>query len=1449
MKKNYFFLLLFCFVLGVSAQDLKITGVVDGPLTGGIPKAVELYVENDIADLSLYGLGSANNGGGTDGEEFTFPADAVTAGTFIYIATEDVEFTNFFGFAPNYMDSAVNINGDDAIELFFNGSGIDVFGDINVDGTGQAWDYVDGWIYRKNGTGPDGSTFVLDNWTYSGTDALDNETQNATAANPFPIGTFGGVVTPTVDNVSNFTATSTGTSSISLSWNLNTDSNPVIIATVESGTVSETPADGATYSEGDTLPNGATVIYVGNASTFDHQGLLENTSYGYRIWSYDASLMYSTGVAADARTDSSTPIVAGLIITGVYDGPLTGGVPKGVELYALEDIADLSVYGLGSANNGGGTDGEEFTFPADAVTAGTHIYVATETTGFESYFGFAPNYTSGAMAINGDDAIELFLNGSVIDVFGDINVDGTGEAWDYVDGWAYRKDDTGPDGSTFVIDNWIFSGIDAMDGALTNDTAATPFPLGAYGPDLIITGVVDGPLSGGVPKAIELYVKNDIADLSAYGIGSANNGGGTDGEEFTFPAVSVTGGTFIYVASESTGFESYFGFVPDYTSSSAAINGDDAIELFFEGGVIDVFGDINVDGTGQAWDYVDGWVYRKNGTGPDGSTFVLDNWTYSGTDALDNTTTNDTAGLPFPIGTYGGGGSNENPEPITIAEARALSDGTLVTISGVLTVTDQFAGSAYIQDQTGAIAVFDEQVHGDGVFMIGDSITITGVRSSYNEQIQISPVTEVTSNGTPNEPIVPLDITLAEMGQHPAELVRIVDVTFPKPGDLLFGNSNYVVSDASGSGELRIDGDVESLVGLAQPETCGEVIGVVGRYYELYQLLPRIRTDLACAGDYIPPALPVEVDKANTLEVAAWNIEWFGDEGNSPAAGDPNSDAIQKDSVKAVIAELQPDVLAVEEIADDALFAEMVSELPGYDYVLSPAVSYPNDLGVHQKVGFIYNTETVTVTDTKVLLESIHPYYNGGDTSALTDYPSEPDRFYASGRLPFLMTADITINGETETYDFVALHARANGSSDAQLRYDMRKYDVEVLKDSLDVYYADRNLILLGDYNDDVDVTVADITSTTVSSYENYVNDAANYSVFTATLSENGFRSYVFEQDMIDHISGTDEVLPRYIEHSAQSHYEFYDYDYASTTSDHLPVSVRLMLKPFAFESITSTDVSCFGEADGTATVTVSGGVAPYTYVWSDGQTTQTASNLMAGSYTVLVNDALLQQFEAEVTITEPDMITMITSGDATVYLGYEPQSCTTLEVLSVEGGTSVYEMVWSTGETGNTITVCPEETTEYEVTVTDENGCSMIETITVEVVDISCGSSPWNPKVTMCHNGREICVSQHAVKFHLAHGDTLGSCDTPSNGCRIRAHAYPNPFVGSVNVSFGCALTENAKVIVYNMVGRPVVQLDVAQGNESININMESFHRGIYFIKVYTPGRFPKTIPVVKKR
>ncbi len=187
--KKFIVMLLVLGVMGAQAE-LRITGVIDGPLTGGLPKGLELFADTAIADLSIYGIGSANNGGGSDGEEFTFPADAVSQGTFIYVATEQPQFNAWFGFDPDYVTDAMAVNGDDAVELYKNAAVIDTFGDINTDGNGEPWEYLDGWAYRKDGTPLDPTVNNTNNYTYSGANALDGETSNATAGAPFPTGTY-----------------------------------------------------------------------------------------------------------------------------------------------------------------------------------------------------------------------------------------------------------------------------------------------------------------------------------------------------------------------------------------------------------------------------------------------------------------------------------------------------------------------------------------------------------------------------------------------------------------------------------------------------------------------------------------------------------------------------------------------------------------------------------------------------------------------------------------------------------------------------------------------------------------------------------------------------------------------------------------------------------------------------------------------------------------------------------------------------------------------------------------------------------------------------------------------------------------------------------------------------------------------------------------------------------
>ncbi len=67
----------------------------------------------------------------------------------------------------------------------------------------------------------------------------------------------------------------------------------------------------------------------------------------------------------------------------------------------------------------------------------------------------------------------------MVDLFGEIDVDGTGTGWDHLDGWAYRVSNS-PDSPVFTLTDWFFSGINAFDGALTNATASYPMPIGTY---------------------------------------------------------------------------------------------------------------------------------------------------------------------------------------------------------------------------------------------------------------------------------------------------------------------------------------------------------------------------------------------------------------------------------------------------------------------------------------------------------------------------------------------------------------------------------------------------------------------------------------------------------------------------------------------------------------------------------------------------------------------------------------------------------------------------------------------------------------------------------------------------------------------------------------------------------------------------------------------------------
>ncbi len=186
---------------------------------------------------------------------------------------------------------------------------------------------------------------------------------------------------------------------------------------------------------------------------------------------------------SQTQFDCSDAVCEALAITGVLDGPLSGGLPKVIELKALTDVADLSNWGVESANNGNPAVGPELTL-SGSISEGEYIYITTPggTDDFEVYFGFTPDniIEDGIAFINGDDAIVLYDGDDIYDAAGVIGQDGSGTPWDHLDGWMHRNDGASPNGGNFNTANWTFSGTNALDGASTNAGSAAPYPVADF---------------------------------------------------------------------------------------------------------------------------------------------------------------------------------------------------------------------------------------------------------------------------------------------------------------------------------------------------------------------------------------------------------------------------------------------------------------------------------------------------------------------------------------------------------------------------------------------------------------------------------------------------------------------------------------------------------------------------------------------------------------------------------------------------------------------------------------------------------------------------------------------------------------------------------------------------------------------------------------------------------
>tara|TARA_R110000868_G_scaffold410693_1_gene699766 strand:+ start:5031 stop:7610 length:2580 start_codon:yes stop_codon:yes gene_type:complete len=488
-------------------------------------------------------------------------------------------------------------------------------------------------------------------------------------------------------------------------------------------------------------------------------------------------------------------------------------------------------------------------------------------------------------------------------------------------------------------------------------------------------------------------------------------------------------------------------------------------------------------------------------------------------------TSNDSNGPNFMLSLSGE--AFEDGDIISISEARTLPLGTRVSVAGRVTVANELGGPLYLQDGTAGLAVFWEPLH--LASQIGDSISVTGPLTVFKGGVpgpDSDFLLQISGSESDNilfevfdvetKPVIPTPVNLSQLnsGNYEGQLVIVQNATINHTG--AFGsNQNYEISDNSDAAELRIDNNT-NLVNAIAPTGETNVVGAVGKFGGIYQLIPRFTSDLGVEAIVYPGD---SVSKELTLDIVTWNIEWFGDAGNGPT-----DDNVQFDNAKTLITTMDADIYAFQEISNPSLFEALDDDLTEYTGILAT-------FSQSQKTAFLYKNSTIEMLDSKLI------------TTGMTQSD------WANGRYPLLLHFNATINEETQEIYAYTIHAKAFGEPSD---YSQRINASGQLKTYLDNNRADDNVIVLGDFNDEILQSTAGGIE---SPYKNF-DDDTEYTIITKNLEEKGYTSYS-RFSMIDHIIFTSELSDEYFVGTERIENPFYIGSFLSETSDHFPVWVR----------------------------------------------------------------------------------------------------------------------------------------------------------------------------------------------------------------------------------------------------------------------------------------------------
>ena len=230
-----------------------------------------------------------------------------------------------------------------------------------------------------------------------------------------------------------------------------------------------------------------------------------------------------------------------------------------------------------------------------------------------------------------------------------------------------------------------------------------------------------------------------------------------------------------------------------------------------------------------------------------------------------------------------------------------------------------------------------------------------------------------------------------------------------------------------------------------------------------------------------------------------------------------------------------------------------------------------------------------------------------------------------------------------------------------------------------------------------------------------------------------------------------------------------------------------------------SADATCMGASNGLATVTAGGGIAPYTYLWPSGAAITSAANsgLAAGTYVVTVTDDNLCTATASVTIADPTLMSStILTVTNTSCMGVSDGEAT----LSTSGGLMPYSYAWSSGSTPTSAANSGLAAGTHSITITDANGCSIVESVTISEPSALVLSTTSLPASCATPVGSAMVTATGATP-----GYTYAWGTVPIQTTATATSLMTGTYTVTVTDAQGC--TETA-VILVDSLGGPTVSL-----------------------------------------